>query len=113
GSHPIELDDAPLTDEGLVSMPRIICPLESEQGSLDRRYLDDDVVEVLSRPQKTQTPAGILPRCIHVNKHRDDLARGIGMDFSVSCSAPAAHRRGGRPAGQIKRELLLECLAKR
>ena len=70
---PIELNDAALADERLMTVPRIVTALERQQSSRDRRYFDDDVVKVVGRAQQSQPASGLIPTLVHVNEDRDDF----------------------------------------
>ena len=66
---PIELDHSPRAGKGLVTMPRIVAALEREERPLDRRHLEDHVIEIGSRFQQSQPSPSIFPSRVQVKQH--------------------------------------------
>ncbi len=87
--HPVELNDAPRSDERLVAVVRIVAAAERHQSPFDRRYFDENVLNISGRAQQAETAAGLFPARIHVEQHRDDLGDGVGVDVAVASTTAA------------------------
>jgi hypothetical protein len=70
---PIELDDAPFANEGFMAVPRIVTPLERQQRSRNRRYFNDNVIEIAGRSQQSQSAPRLVPTLVHVDENGDDF----------------------------------------
>ena len=106
--HPIHLQCPALTLERVMTMPRIVRPLEDEQRPVVGRDLGYEIFEVCSIAQEAKPATRVRPVLIEIEQHGDDLILAVSVDLAILGPQPSAQRIHLRLPGEINSELLCD-----
>src|SRR5436190_19560356 len=91
---PVELNNPTGAGVLFVAVEAVLAAFEGDKGAILGRDFHKNIIDICGAEQ-AQSAARVAPVGVHIDQDGDDLAFGIGVNFSIVIGTSAANGDGG------------------